>query len=499
MSPSDSLLGAVTVEKSSRRPDDFLRLPRTQYEAFAALTGWGLLLHLLAVEGERSLWLLLALAGAVAVSVRPASVLGLTAVLVAMAGRTLFDIDPPPGFWFFLAVLAPFWFGFLYSAVMRHRGWPLMAELGPRFAPVLRTAFVTGWLVVLAHQINDAFFNVATSCTVEIYGRSRDLLVFLPSLTPDRADWLPTAVIVIELVIVLGLWIVPLRRIPVVVALVFHLVVGAAEPGLGALAFGFLVLFIFGDIVDAGLDQLAAIGHRRPAIGSIVAVLGLTVIVLAVLKVVAAVVFGAELFGSSPFGLAPLVASVGTVATGLILLFAYSAGTFGPDPLTDAEEPAEWVGPTALLMATVVIGLGAAPYLGLGTAYALTDYSSLRTEEGRWNHRVLPEATDVFETQEPLLRVLRPADPGLARLGDGLPVPLSRVELVEGELSRRVVKECRSGGSGADVGPITVASHTSVTVVTDPCADPELNQSQGWLLDRALAYRVVPQGDFCLQ
>lgn len=498
MSPSDSLLGAVTVAERARRPDDVLRLPRSRYEAFAALIGWGMLLHLLAERGERSPWLLMAVIGALTVTMRPSSVLGLTTVLVAMTARTITDVDPPPGFWLFLAVLTPFWLGMLYAGLVRHRGWPLMVELGPRFAPVFRTGFVVGWFVVLAHQINDAFFNVATSCTVEIYGRSRDLLFFLPDLAARRTGWLPLGVVIVELVIVVGLWLRPLRRLPIAVAIVFHMVVGAAQPALGALAFAFIVLFMPSLVVDAALDRLAVIGHRRPWWATVIAVFALIVMAVAVIVVVATVVFDHGFLTTSPFAIGPFLASLGTVATGLFLLLAYGAGWFGPDPLTEVDEPMEWIGPVALLMAVVVLALGAAPYVGLGTAYALADYSSVRTEPGRWNHRVLPDAIRVFDTQQPLVRVLDPDHPELQALRRDTPVLLSRVQLVEGELSRRLVRACATNQSGAEVVPLTVARQSAVTIVPDPCADPELARSRGWLLDHALAFRAVTEGAVCL-
>ncbi|MEL7155992.1 MAG: hypothetical protein AAFN30_05270, partial [Actinomycetota bacterium] len=105
---------------------------------------------------------------------------------------------------------------------------------------------------------------------------------------------------------------------------------------------------------------------------------------------------------------------------------------------------------------------------------------------------------DVFDTQQPLVRVLDPDHPRLQALADDVPVLLSRVQLVEGEVHRRLVEACAPDPGAVDDEPLTVARQSAVLVVPDPCTDPTLHRSRGWLVDRVLAYRAVPEGAVCL-
>lgn len=506
MSHSEALLGAVTVTEQRRRPADLLRLPRSRYEAFAALVGWGVLLQLLTGRGEHSMWLLPTLLAAIALILRPWSVTAMTVLLVSIAGRTLFDLDAPPGLWFLLTMLTPFWLGSLYAAAMRHRSWPRMSEMGPRFGPVFRTAFLVGWAVSAIHQVNDGFTASATSCAVAVYDRSRQLLVVLPELADGGPGWFPWAVIAGQLLLIVGLAFPWMRRVPLAAALVFHVAVGAAAPELSALAFPFIVLLMRHEVVDAGLDQLSAIGHRRWWPSVVVAVPVVIVMLLATVRVLAGVVVGAEPLGGAPSAFGPSVAALLTALTGLVLLVVYGAGTFGPPSPTESPTPIEWIGPVALLAGTIVALLGLVPYVGLGTAYAFADGTNLRTEQGLWNHRVIPETTSVFDTQAPIVRSLDADHPDLEPIADDLVPPLDQVQLVEGELQRRLARSCDDGsggsggsgsGSGGELEPLSLRVGPSLLVIDDVCADDELTASDGWFLDRVLGYRPIPLDGTC--
>ncbi len=491
---SDPLLGAVTVREPARRPAELLSAPRSGYEALAQLLGWGTLVNILFVEAERSIWLVPIVLGAALVVLRPSAVLGVSGILLGMAGRTLAEFDPPPDLWVFLAVLALAWIFVVPRAAMRHGGWPRMSEVGPGLASSFRGAFVVGWALVLLHQLNDSFLDVAVSCSVHVYERSRDLLVFLPDLGPRPSERLPVAVLVVETVIVLGLAVPWLRRLPVAVALLFLTVVGAADPTLAALALPFLVLFVPVDVVDTALDRLSSLDHRRPIIADALALAVAGVVVLALIRTGAAVLADSDFLVAGDLGVGPPLARLLMVVTGLGLFVLYGVGTFGPPPLTESEEPMEWFGPASALLTLIVLGLGLAPYLGLGTAHALADGSNLRTEGERWNHLFLPDEMTVVDTQTPVIRVFDRDHPAFADLGRHLDQPVSRVLVTEHEARRRVADACADG----PLPPLTLARDDVVSLVRDPCADPSLASSEGFLLDWFVAHRPVADGGRCL-
>jgi len=59
--------------------------------------------------------------------------------------------------------------------------------------------------------------------------------------------------------------------------------------------------------------------------------------------------------------------------------------------------------------------LASSPYLGLRTQDTFTMYSNLQTEDGQWNHALLPDGVQIFSLQDDLVRIVASSDPLLAR------------------------------------------------------------------------------------
>jgi hypothetical protein len=62
----------------------------------------------------------------------------------------------------------------------------------------------------------------------------------------------------------------------------------------------------------------------------------------------------------------------------------------------------------------LVLANGVAPYVGLKTESAFTMFSNLYTEQGYWNHLLVPEAVRVFHGQDEVVRITGSNDPELA-------------------------------------------------------------------------------------
>jgi hypothetical protein len=59
--------------------------------------------------------------------------------------------------------------------------------------------------------------------------------------------------------------------------------------------------------------------------------------------------------------------------------------------------------------------LASSPYLGLRTQNTFTMYSNLQTEDGQWNHALLPDGVQIFSLQDDPVRIVASSDPLLAR------------------------------------------------------------------------------------
>jgi hypothetical protein len=137
--------------------------------------------------------------------------------------------------------------------------------------------------------------------------------------------------------------------------------------------------------------------------------------------------------------------------------------------------PVWWLGP-----ALVVLN-AASPYVGLKTQNSFTMYSNLQTENGRWNHALLPAEMRVFSLQEDLVRIIDTDDPWLGRYAgtDTALVWFKFRDYASRNLELRVTYERRG-------------DHHVVDRARD---DPELGRPQSPLLAKVLFFRDVPPPD----
>ncbi|MEZ5317125.1 MAG: hypothetical protein R2752_06955 [Vicinamibacterales bacterium] len=137
-----------------------------------------------------------------------------------------------------------------------------------------------------------------------------------------------------------------------------------------------------------------------------------------------------------------------------------------PGPLVARPRGIAW---PAMLAPALVLFAAASPYLGLGTARALSMYSNLRTEGGRTNHLLVPAGSQRFGYQRDLVEVLGSSDPGLQALAtDRLAVPFQelRARLTEalGEGAADVSVSYLRGGARYDVPSVRAAPDLDLPV-----------------------------------
>lgn len=465
--------------------------PSCRGEVFVLLLGWGVLLHKVAKADFLTSWFsALATIAAFAMIVRPSRPEPVGALFVGIIGQVLMGFDLFGNHWPFLGLL-----GFGWFAAWASSGAGLGASAGTvceRFFPLARLAWMAMWVVVAVHKFNRGFFDAPQSCAIQLYEQSRSLLRFLPDLAELTPSALPPVVALAEAAIAVGLIVPRLRPVAVLLGLGFHLLSGAAVPSFGGLAMAFYVPFLGSEVVNASLSALRSMERRLPLLRAapLIAVGGMGVIAIANGY--------ANLTDRPPFN-EVRSAGAAVVLTGTGLIICYGLGLWlarGPGQPVTIGRP----GPVGLAIVALVGLIGIAPYLGLRTENSLSMFSNLRTEEGVWNHLLVPEAVQLFHHQGPLIRVRETEVENIERVSRRLELPLSKVRFVEADLARRITLHC-----GARTDPAEAAGGVSMTVmrngewevVDDVCTDDSLTTPSGVMWERIMLFRAVPDVNRC--
>ncbi|MGE3285951.1 MAG: hypothetical protein AB7J32_07580 [Pseudonocardia sp.] len=395
-----------------RGEDDALALPqqRTAPRPVAhsysgvAFAMWGVSLALAvllhewaAVERPWSTHLLAGLA-ALAVLLRPSAVWRTVLLLVAALLEFVSELPQPYNDQLLIAlsgVVVVVWWSVLVLRSPSVARDP--AAVFDRVAPFLRCAFLVAAFTAATARLNTGFLDTLGSCAPKLIDEIP--FVTLPSQTYG-------AVAVLMLVVA---WAIPTlllfrRTRPAGVTLglgyCIFLIVGG-DPALGSAMWTFLVLFLptstvarvavmlRGRVLRYGWRRLGAI-RRSPLLWVLLSMgfaLGLTVMSIA------------------PHAVSSFLHQRPPALLGLIwlLLWCWALWTHLPQW---RRANAGWRSGLRVRSVVLVVGLALlvlnsiSPYVGLKTHYSFADWSSLRTEPGRWNHLVIPEAVRVFHLQD---------------------------------------------------------------------------------------------------
>ena len=256
------------------------------------------------------------------------------------------------------------------------------------FAPIVRLELIILYFFAVFHKLNADFLNPQTSCAVHFYAAQLQSLPF--ALAGAAPIYLTLAV---ETAIPLLLCWPPSRHAGILLALLFHAVVGfnPISEFYNFSSMVFALLFLFASL---RLDT-AGPGRRfggllwwegLPFFGKVSAVfvgLGLLVALN-------------DLFAAPAELVLPLW---GLYCVGLSLLFVLR-------PKAPLAQPAFSFRPWSALLVPLLTSLnGCSPYLGLKTETAFAMYSNLRTEGGQSNHLLVPAGVQLFGFQRDLLEI----------------------------------------------------------------------------------------------
>ena len=385
---------------------------RGALRVFAWLWAAGTLFHV----GSFDLWsesLLVAL-GATWLLVRPGSVPVLLSFSVLQLADVWIQLPIIPNHWLFAAfvdaaLIAAFAVAAFASGSLRVDA----AALYRSFAPPVRVGVLVMYGFAVLHKLNTDFLSPAVSCASEFYRAQAAALPFVPG--GDGFEALAIfATLGTEIAIPLLLVPRATRSAGIALGLLFHGFL-AFNPISGFYNFSAILVALYALFAPPAALNRAAAGLESVLASGAEDLRALPIAGLAVVTLLA----GAGLFAASE-----LYARVGSRSFFLVLWVPYGLLTLGL-----AARHLPWRGaaadgghlPRALrihppLLAALPLLLaanGATPYLGLKTELSFSMFSNLRTEGGRTNHLFVPTATQLFDYQRDLVRILETGDPGM--------------------------------------------------------------------------------------
>jgi len=383
---------------------------------------------------------------------------------------------------------------------IRNRHLPRsLCDLEASCFPTIRVGVIAIFLFAVLHKTNSAFLDPSISCAVIHYNKMRKLAPFLPSLQSDWSKhfviWLTWCTEAgIPFLLTLGWMKLPSRKlitVAIIVALGFHFVMsfnGYQNFSMMALAYyvPFLPIGFYRSISAFILrvkrsDKLATVLRTFGYLAAIgIVVFATELFLFAVIKIARpGVILRGERFLRDEgwvlfnFAAAPLV----------MIGFAWlSWQRFGrSNKLAGGKLPA-W---TFLLLAIVALS-SLSPYLGLKTENSFAMFSNLRTEGPLedWNQSFLPTKMRVFPFQDNLITVKKANWQGkIPRLADG------KFQIVEFEFRREMAIACRESDKPLE---IDYEVNGRPVHVDDAHKVPELSQGNGFLLEKLMFFRLIP-------
>ncbi|MGJ0118688.1 hypothetical protein ACQ7HM_05735 [Williamsia sp. MIQD14] len=352
---------------------------------------------------------------------------------------------------------------------LRSRRPPAAGALFDTIAPFLRVQLIIVYAAAALSKLNTDFLDPQTSCAGPM---SQKIVWFDPTLMSGTWRITPSiwATVAVEIALPILLAVPRTRVVALVLGCTFHVVLAlAGNVPFSAVALALYVAFLPTRTVS-GVHAVLLRHRQLRSVTRTVATPTASVLLFAVgvgLWLGAARVLGPEPWSRSD-GLGGLARLSIVAMVGLAGLAFVTGRRRGDTPEYARPRSERRLGHPILVVAAALLVVNAAcPYLGLRSESTFTMFSNLRTEQGAWNHVLLPESLRVFGFQDRLVTVVATDDPALAaRTSSG--TELTRFELNRYLRShpRAQVTWSEAEADGAVIrshGPIATAPGQTVT------------------------------------
>lgn len=387
----------------------------TRYAIFCVLWAIATLFHMAQsrIYTSQLHYVLLTLA-AIALILKPASVLRLLTFIALQLYEVLFTLPNISNHWVFTTFVNLTIMQALFYLVIKKGTFQIdRVDFIRLFAPVVRVELLLLYFFVVLHKLNWDFLAPASSCAVLLY-KAQHLEALLPASSALMVANIYLTLF-IETLIPLLLFFRITRNAGLFIGLCFHCVI-AFNSYNGFYDFSsmvFAIYFLFTDYKFS--NNVASIYWKNRSRWSKIkqqfahfSILNVFVWValfssaLLILKLVskAFVDYSQGLWGAYSFL--------------FILIFILSLRKNNQPK----SSPVFSVQSGAFLLFPVIVFLnGISPYLGLKTEYSFAMFSNLRTEGGITNHLFIPVSAQVFGFQD-MVEIVSSSDPELQKIAD---------------------------------------------------------------------------------
>ncbi len=413
---------------------------------------------------------------------RPTSVKRFVTMIATEVFAVAVDLPNVGDHTLLVAVSGVFVLTYVAWTTLRTRRLPDPGILFEQIAPFFALHLLLVYAAAAIAKMNTGFFDPGISCAASMSTR---LPWLHPSFLPE--SWIVVAsiwgTVAVEVALPVLLAFRRSRLFGLALGGAFHAVLGlAGNVPFSALALALYVMFLPPDTPT----RLRAITATRPGLNrwarrALRAGRSRFVVPCAL----AFWLVGASVSTHIP-GTRPALISLGTslllvvaFAGGLLLVLGLARGGSGRllSRSLRLRNPVFVAGMLVLLVNSL------SPYVGLKTESSFTMFSNLRTEAGRWNHLLIPEAVRIFPYQDHLVRIIASDDRALeATTRNGwrlVPSELERYLRAHPGTTATYVTTDMGGDAVHTVGPGSGSKAVPTTRV----------------LDRVVRFQAVPPPD----
>lgn len=407
-------------------------MPPDRLTAFSFLWAIAVLFHV----GKWNLWLhspstFILAASAGFLLLKPSSLPRLITVLVIQLTDSVIHMPWIPNHWLFttivnLSILAAF-----AAQYIKYKGFNYSRDaFYNTFAPLVRVEMILLYFIAFFHKLNADWLDPEFSCGSKLYALMTGGADFLqnPLLVEPLGIYAPLA---FELAIPLFLIIPRLRIAGIIIALVFHFILGIQEYfNFSAIMFALLFLFAPANFMNTFQEwrDFSAVGKACNKFVTTEIFRKLKIFLPPVVYFIAAVLFVYSLFRYQINTPSIQIRELSVISRErlyylyLALWWIYGVGVSALFITLALRIKPVWSGmkqfflpgyKILMLLPLLVIINGMSPYLGLKTQTSWSMFSNLRTEGGKTNHILFDEPFYIADFQNDLVEIVESSDPAL--------------------------------------------------------------------------------------
>jgi|GEM_PF-6228131 len=405
------------------------------------------------------------------------------ALLCVQITHVLVDSPFNPDHWlliFFVNIATLFAAGSIMVFAKREAGRRTIceSELYELLAPAGRVIFLICYGFAAFSKLNTHFLGIDSSCARELAETQISMSPWVAYISvPSIAGWMT---VLCESAVALLLIAPRLRRYGILVGMLFHTII-VLSPAIAVFDFTitvFTMLFLFTppDMMPRLNERWRAFKVSAPAVCELLTSARTPFVCFVALFMIGRSAMGYAVYGNARISTLIWMANLSIAATligwGVSVLFAKDAefeGSLGLRPRVVLQ----W------LIIAVAVFNGLCPYLGLKTQNSFTMFSNLKTENGHWNHLIVPRSMRVFSRfQDRNFEVASISDKRL------------QVDFVEPEhlipqfeLYRALAKDPAMSVTLIEQGQTVTLSGTSL--------EPVLGAAPSWWMQKLMIFRPV--------